>query len=174
MSARKSTAPAAAAAGSSFEPRLVHAYRRKPNLLPDPKTGQMMEVPVEVVFMGEKVKFASNEAGHIVGMVASKATYDRLVNEIPEAYIPYAGGDNLPAAPVLAAEHKVEQGKPAGQFVLESTGANGKPEFKVLDDLSDEEVRAFATEIGIEDEQLPSVLEGETLKRALFNLLQTA
>lgn len=165
--------PTAAAAKTAFEPKLVHAYRRQPHLMPDPRTGLMVEVPVEVVFMGEKVQFASNEAGHIVALVANEATYKRLVNEIPEAYIPYAAGDNVPVVRILPAEHQNEQ-KPQGEFVLTATGVDGKPEYKVLDAMSDDEVRSFAKELHFEDEALPPVLVGDTLKRALFNLLQTS
>jgi hypothetical protein len=101
--------------------------------------GELVEKDVEVVFDGEKVKFKSNDQGHIVGLVSNAATYNRLVNEIPEAYIPYAGGDNVP-------EKKVDTGpvKPDGAFVLES----GDGEYFVLDDKTDDELRAFAADAG--------------------------
>lgn len=151
-------------------PKLVHAYRRQPHMRHNDRTGLSEEIPVEVVFSGEKVKFRSNDAGHIVGEVHSKETYDRLVKEIPEAYIPYTGGENIPAQRVLADEHKNEE-KPEGQFVLTSKDAAGKPVYKVLDDLSDDQVRAFGKECGLEADALPEVLTGETLQRALYNLL---
>lgn len=167
----KTAAAPAAAAGAvagDFTPVVVHAYRRQPHIAPNAK-GEMVEHAVVVEFGGEKVKFLANEDGHVVGTVASKAMFDRLVKGIPEAYIVYAGGNNLPTGPVpgtLAAKEAVR--KPEGQFVL----SNGD-EFVVLDDMDDEDVRDFALDVaGLEPEQVPDVLQGESLKQAVFNLLQ--
>jgi hypothetical protein len=146
---------------AGFQPTLVHAYRRKPHMVPGPN-GVEVEQEVEVVFDGERVKFKSNAEGHVVGLVSKEPTFLRLTKEIPEAYIAYQGGENVPAAPPPAAPSK-----PAGVFVLQS----GDGEFKVLDDLSDEELRAFATEAGVEDDALPKVLVADDLRRAIYNLL---
>lgn len=163
--AAKSTAKAADAA--EFTPRLVHAYRRVPHMVPAPGGLGEVEKAVEVVFDGEKVVFKSNEAGHVVGLVNRASTFKRLTREIPEAYIEYAGGENVPAQ-IKPIESDAPI-KPDGEFVL----FNGT-EYVVLDDQSDEEVREFAAAAGIEDEALPEVLVGEALKQAVVNLLQTA
>jgi hypothetical protein len=143
---------------TGFQPTLVHAYRRQPHLNADGK-----EIDVPVVFDGEKVLFKSNAAGHIVGLVQNEATFKRLVKEIPEAYIEYAGGENIP-------EKKPETGPaaPLGEYVL----TNGT-ESKVLDDMTDVQLRDFAAQVGIEQEALPAVLTGDTLKKAIFNTLNT-
>lgn len=160
---------------SGFEPTLVHAYRRQPHMVVGPDGRTMVEQAVQVVFEGEKVEFKSNERGHIVGLVSKEATFKRLTREIPEAYIPYGGGDNVPApsARPLAAEHANEQ-RPDGEFVLESTDGEGKKQYKVLDGLGDAELREFGAECGLQPEQLPDVLTGETLARAIYQLLTTA
>lgn len=152
-----------AADAPAFSPKFVHAYRRVPHLVPGPGD-TMIEKAVEVVFDGEKVSFKSNEAGHVVGLVSKESVFRRLTREIPEAYIEYRGGDNVPE-PVKAAP--VPQAPP-GEFVL----SNGS-EFVVLDEMDDAEVRDFAAEAGIDGEQLPEVLEGDALKQAVVNLLKT-
>ncbi len=174
--APSASAPAAATTEAVTErpewPKLVHAYRRQPHLVHNPRTGLEEEKAVEVVFMGEKVLFRSNEAGHVVAEVKNEATYKRLTQEIPEAYIPYAGGENLPAAPIVNAEHRHEQkARPEGVFVLESADAKGEPIYKVLDGMSDDELRAFGKTVALTDEDLPDVLAGETLMRAIYNRL---
>jgi hypothetical protein len=139
------------------EPVVVHAYRRAPNLDAEGK-----EKDVEVQCYGEKIKFRSNAKGHIVGTVTTRSALDRLVKEIPEAYIVYADGDNVP-------ERTVEQfHKPVGEFVL----TNGKDSV-VLDGMNDADLREFAATAGIDAENLPDVLTGDTLKRAIFNTLKT-
>jgi hypothetical protein len=124
--------------------------------------GEGKELDVEVVFQGEKVKFRSNEAGHIVGTVTNEATFNRLVKEIPEAYIEYAGGDNVPEKRPEAAP------EPKGKWVL----TNGDTTV-ILDDMDDDARRAFALQAGIDAEALPAVLEGDTLATAIFNTLNT-
>jgi hypothetical protein len=176
--AAKAPAPSAAPADGLNDmaedrpewPKLVHAYRRLPHVVHNPRTGLDEERPVEVVFMGEKVKFMANPEGHIVGEVHTEATYNRLIKEIPEAYIPYRAGENVPEVRVLADEHKREE-KPDGQFVLTSTGGDGVKQYKVLDGMNDDELRAFAAECGLTEDQTPDVLEGEVLQRAIYNLL---
>lgn len=176
LTAPSASAPSAASTEAVTErpewPKMVHAYRRQPHLVHNPRTGLEEEKPVEVVFMGEKVLFRSNEAGHVVAEVKNPATYDRLTKEIPEAYIPYAGGENLPTAPIVNAEHRHEKKeKPEGVFVLESANAAGEPIYKVLDGMSDDELRAFGKTVGLGEEDLPDVLSGETLMRAIYNRL---
>lgn len=149
------TAPRAARTDKAFESKTVHAYRRLPHTNVEGK-----ELDVEVVAAGEKIKFRSNENGHIVGLVTTPAAFERLVKEIPEAYIEYTGEMPERRAPL-------EPQRPQGQFVL----VNGEQSL-VLDEMSDEEVREFATgTAGLDAEQLPEVLTGETLKRAVHNLL---
>jgi hypothetical protein len=74
-----------------------------------------------------------------------------------------AGGENIP-------EKKPETGPaaPLGEYVL----TNGT-ESKVLDDMTDVQLRDFAAQVGIEQEALPAVLTGDTLKKAIFNTLNT-
>lgn len=149
------TATPASRAAKAFEAKIVHAYRRLPHLVGEPGK----EVPVEVVAAGERIKFHSNDKGHIVATVTTPEAFARLVKEIPEAYIEYTGETPekyIPPAP----------DRPVGNFVL----TNGK-ESKVLDTMTDEELRAFALSAGVEAEALPEVLEGETLQRAIYNLL---
>lgn len=144
----------------AFEPRIVHAYRREPHMVrgADDKTA---EKDVEVVCQGERVKFRSNEAGHIVGTVTTEAAFKRLVGEIPEAYIEYQGGENIPERRI---EAKPEV--PDGDFVL----TNGK-ESVVLDGMDDEQLRAFAQANAINE--LHESLTGDTLRRAIYNTLTT-
>lgn len=139
-----------------FAPTIVHAYRRLPHFDANGK-----ELPVVVNFGAEKVLFASNDAGHIVATVQNEDTFNRLTKEIPEAYIVYAGGENVP-------EKRLEPAptKPEGKFVL----TNGTDKM-VLDDLDDIALREFAAGAGLEEEQLPGVLTGDTLKQAIYNLL---
>lgn len=144
---------------------IVHAYRRVPHMVPGPN-GVDVEKAVEVVACGEKIAFKSNEQGHIVGEVKTGEALHRLVKEIPEAYIVYAGGDNVPEKPAPGAGDIVT--KPEGAFVLES-GDGADKQYKVLDDLSDEALRAFAGEAGLED--FPEAVKGEDLRRAIFNQL---
>jgi hypothetical protein len=170
--AKNAANPASARAGTAVLPEgsvgtLVHAYRRQPHMKDD-GTGKLTEQDVEVVCYGEKIKFRSNAEGHIVGLVRSEDALHRLVKEIPEAYIVYAGGDNVPEAPVT----DVGTARPDGDFVLEKNTTTGK-EFVKLDDMSDEELRDLADEAGLEDEQLPDALTGEALKRTIYNLLST-
>jgi hypothetical protein len=58
--------------------------------------------------------------------------------------------------------------KPVGEFVL----TNGKDSV-VLDGMNDADLREFAATAGIDAENLPDVLTGDTLKRAIFNTLKT-
>lgn len=154
-------------AAGGFQPTLVHAYRRKPHLELNTRTGLDEEKPVVVEFKGEKAVFQTNEQDHIVALVSSQALFDRLTKEIPEAYIPYDGGDNVPTERVLGAEHQGES-VPDGKYVLR----NGD-EFVVLDDMSDDDVRVFAIDTaGIESDALPAALAGDTLKLAVFNQLK--
>lgn len=141
----------------TFKPRTVHAYRRLPHMAGEPPK----EKDVEVVACGEKIMFHSNDKGHVVAEVKTAEAFDRLVKGIPEAYMEYTGETPERKAPA-------EPQKPVGQFVL----TNGK-DTMVLDPLTDEEVRGFAKEAGLEDEQLPEILTGDTLKQAVFNLLST-
>jgi hypothetical protein len=152
----------------AFKPTVVHAYRRQPHLEFNPRTNLHEEKGVEVEFKGEKALFKSNDAGHVVAEIKTEALFKRLVDDIPEAYIAYQGGENLPTERVLASEHKQEV-KPKGAYVLQ----NGD-EYVVLDTMDDEAVRDFATDTaGIEPEALPAVLTGEALKKAVFNQLKT-
>lgn len=147
-------------ARKEFEPTLVHAYRRLPYMLPDKQTGLEKEHPVKITAAGETVEFKSNDAGHIVGLVKTKALFDRLTKEIAEAYIPYKGGDNVP-------ERKVEDvapKKPQGDFVLE----NSSGQFVVLDTMEEAELRKFVQDNGAEP--LPEGLDIDVLRRAVFNL----
>lgn len=153
-------APAASRAKKEFEPQLVHAYRRAPYMLPDKQTGLEKEHPVEVAFGGEKVKFMSNEAGHIVGLVRTKALFDRLTKEIAEAYIPYKGGDNVPERK----PEPVANQKPQGDFVLQ----NSNGDFVVLDTMEEADLRKFVQDNGAEP--LPEGLDIDVLRRAVFNL----
>lgn len=169
MNTKTRTPVAQAAAGIASAPEaaegvLVHAYRRSP-WMTDDGTGKLTEKDVEVVCHGEKVRFRSNEAGHIVGLVRTPAALNRLVKEIPEAYIVYQGGENVPEA-------KKDTGpvRPEGAFILESNTTEGV-KYAVLDEMDDDALRAFAKEAGIEDEQVPEVLKGDNLRRAIYNLL---
>ena len=156
---KSKTATATAAEGV-----LVHAYRRVPHMVSD-GAGRKVERDVEVVCCGEKIKFRSNEEGHVVGLVRTPEALHRLVKEIPEAYIVYKGGANVP-------EKTVEAGpvRPVGAFVLESAGQDG-PIYVVLDTMEDAALREFAIDAGIEAEELPEALTGEDLRRAIYNLL---
>lgn len=148
------------------EGRMVHAYRRQAHMVI--KDGKEVEAGVEVICAGERITFHSNEAGHVVAEVRTPEAYDRLTKEIPEAYIPYAGGDNVPDR-MTASEEDEANRKIVGKWVL----VNGDRSV-TLDDMTDAEVREFAAEVGLEDEQLPDVLSGDTLKLAVFNLLTGA
>jgi hypothetical protein len=143
--------------------RLVHAYRRLPHMVM--KNDKEVEVPVEVVCCGERIHFKSNDAGHIVAEVRTPEAYDRLTKEIPEAYIPYAGGENIPERKSADDQDRNAQ-VVTGKFVLVAGN-----ESMVLDTLNDKQVREFAAENGLEEEQLPDVLTGDTLKQAVYNLL---
>lgn len=153
------------ASKASEFPKTVHAYRRLAHFEMD-GTGKMVEKDVEVVCCGEKIKFRANDKGHIVGVVQGPDAFNRLVKEIPEAYIEYRDGDNIPekADPNKAPE------EPEGKYVLKNGGTG---ETKILDDDSDEEVREFATSVGIEAEALPAALVGDDLKQAVVNLLKS-
>jgi hypothetical protein len=139
-----------------FGPKIVHAYRREPHRNADGK-----ELPVEVIAAGEKIKFHSNEAGHIVGTVLTQGAYERLTKEIPEAYIPYQDGENIPERRAPAED----DGKPAGKWVL----SNGKA-FVVLDTMSDAEVRDFAKAADLD---IHASLDGDALRQSVFNMCQT-
>jgi hypothetical protein len=158
MTKNKQAAAAPTAPAPAGYSKIVHAYRRLPYMVGEPAKEQ----PVEVQCASEKILFKSNEAGHIVGTVTTPAAFQRLTEEIPEAYIEYAGGENIPA------RKTDEPVAPVGEFIL----TNGT-EVKVLDDLTDDELRAFAATAGLGNEQLPDVLTGDTLKKAIFNLLKT-
>ncbi len=157
-----SQAPAAAPrerVKKEFEPQMVHAYRRTPYMLPDKVTGLEKEHAVPVTFMGETVKFMSNDEGHVVGLVKTKALFDRLTKEIAEAYIPYKNGENVP-------ERKVEEPankKPQGDFVLQ----NSDGQFVVLDTMEEADLRKFVRDNG--GEELPE-LELPVLRQAVFNI----
>lgn len=140
----------------TFTPVLVHAYRREPHLNADKK-----EVEVVVQTQGETIKFHSNAAGHVVGLVHTQAAFDRLTKEIPEAYIEYKAGENIPERAVDA------KPEPEGKFVL----VNGANKI-ILDDLADEVLRDFAKSNGITD--LHPDLCGEALQQAIYNVFQTA
>lgn len=160
MAAAETTAKPRARKEVAFEPHIVHAYRRAPYMVSDNKGG-LVEKDVEVVCHGEKIKFRSNEAGHIVGTVTSEPAYKRLVGEIPEAYIEYQGGENIPEARVEPAPEV-----PAGDFVL----TNGKDSV-VLDGMDDNELRAFALANGVDE--IHDSLSGDVLRRAIYNRLTT-
>lgn len=146
-----------AAKKPSFEPKIVHAYRRGAHTDLEGK-----EHEVIVACNGETIKFRTNASGHVVGKVTTKAAFDRLTKEIPEAYIEYKGGENVPTERVVAPADK----EPDGQFILVN-GANKL----VLDDLSDDELREFAEKNALE---VHPDLTGEALMRAIFNQCQTA
>lgn len=148
----------ATAARKTNTERIVHAYRRIPHLVGEPP----VEKAVEVIACGEKILFKSNDEGHVVATVKSSEAYDRLVKEIPEAYIEYQGGTNIPER-----KSDIPQ-RPVGAYVL-----TNDEETVVLDDMTDEELRQFAAKVGIEAEALPDVLKGDTLKLAIFNTLNT-
>lgn len=139
-----------------FDPKIVHAYRREPYLDPENK-----ERPVEVIAAGEKIKFHSNAAGHIVGTVLTQAAYERLVKEIPEAYIDYAEGQNVPAKRTAADD----EARPEGKWVM----SNGK-DFVVLDTMSDAQVREFAEAADLD---IHASLTGDALRQSVFNQCQT-
>ena len=135
--------------------RVVHAYRREPMMVGD------KEVPVPVEVDGEKALFRSNEEGHVVATVTSEAMYNRLVKGIPEAYVVYQDGKNIPErVKPGAAEPEV------GKFVL----LNGDNKM-VLDDLNDEQLREFAK---ANDVQVHESIEGDDLRQAIFNRFQTS
>jgi hypothetical protein len=160
---------AASAAGSTDqapEGTWVHAYRRLPHMVIGPGGVGEVEKAVEVVACGEKIKFKSNEEGHIVGLVMTKEALHRLVVEIPEAYIVYKNGDNVPEKPAPGSEDIPK--RPAGTFVLES-GEGQDKEYLVLDTLDDTELRAFAKDTGLEP--FPDSVTGDNLRRAIFNML---
>jgi hypothetical protein len=143
--------------------KFVHAYRRERNMVM--RNEKLVEEPVEVILFGERIRFQANEHGHIVAEVRTPDAYDRLVKEIPEAYIPYEGGQNVPdklTADELDAKNQVPQGK----YVL-TNGAKSV----VLDKMPDAKVREFAKAAGLTDDQLPDVLTGETLQLAVYNLI---
>lgn len=154
--------PATSRKPKGFEPRIVHAYRREPHMVLNLATGQSVERDVEVVCCGERVKFRANDMGHVVATVTTQEAYKRLVEEIPEAYIEYQGGENIP-------EKRVEPAPevPLGDFVL----TNGKQSV-VLDHLEDEQLRDFARVNGFAD-QLHDSLTGDTLRRAIYNIATT-
>lgn len=151
------------AASKSFS-KIVHAYRRTPEQLvhPGPNNTEVKK-HVEVHIFGQKVKFLDNEAGHVVATVTDPEVFDHLTKTIPEAYVEYRDGDNVPER---TSEVSAKANKPAGKFVL----TNGS-ETKVLDAMSDAELREFAKAAGIEDEALPNILSGDTLRGAIFNTL---
>lgn len=138
-----------------FGPKIVHAYRREPHRNADGK-----ELPVEVVAAGEKIKFHSNAAGHIVATVLTQAAFERLVKEIPEAYIEYQDGENVPERAQPA-----DDDKPEGKWVM----SNGK-EFVVLDTMSDAQVREFAEAADLD---IHASLTGDALRQSVFNQCQT-
>jgi hypothetical protein len=160
MAAAEATAKPRTRKSDAFEARIVHAYRREPYLVRG-ADDKHTEKDVEVVCCGERVKFRSNEAGHIVATVTTEAAFKRLVNEIPEAYIEYDGGENIPEKKI---EAKPEE--PKGAFVL----SNGE-KFIVLDGMDDEALRAFAKTNALDD--FPEILTGDTLRRAIYNTLTT-
>jgi hypothetical protein len=149
MATTASTAPA-----KGFS-KIVHAYRRLPHMVGDPPK----EKAVEVVCCGHKAQFHSNDKGHVVAEVTSREAFDHLTRNIPEAYMEYTGETPEIKAPEQPAG-------PVGTFVL----TNGSESY-VLDDKADDELRAFAKQAGLEDEQLPAVLTGDTLRMAIYNLL---
>lgn len=166
-SVKTPTAAAAAKAGDTLV--LVHAYRRKPHMVLAKDGVGHVEGDVEVDVPGVgKAKFRSNDDGHIIGECPS-ALAAHLTSKIPEAYIVYDGGENVPVGLIpgtLAA--KEAQAKPEGKFVL----SNGE-DFVVLDGMDDAEVREFALDVAkLEPDAVPDVLKGDSLKQAVFNLLQ--
>lgn len=159
-------APAAAKAqpakSGGFKPRLVHAYRREAHFALN-KKGENVEHPVEVdvgpAHGGEKIKFMANDEGHVVGTVTTQAAFDRLTKGIPEAYIAYAGGDNVPDKGTNFAPQVT------GKFVL----TNGDKTL-VLDDLNDENLKEFAKQ---NDVEVHPDLVGDDLRQAIYNRFQT-
>lgn len=152
-----------------FKPTVVHAFRRLPHMQDDGR-GNMVEqaVLVEIPHEGKtlRAKFKSNEEGHVVATIDHEVLFKRLVEGIPEAYIPYQGGDNVPAIPAAGDGDKPAK-RPDGAFVLQSSDGT----FMVLDDMADADLRTFAKDADIEAEALPEALTGDTLRRAIFNLL---
>ena len=160
-------ATAAARSSKEFTPCLVHAYRRLPHTRVDKTTGLEKEVPVEVVFNGEKVYFISNERGHIVGLVKTWETFNRLTKEIPEAYIPYAGGENIPerkSADDLDRANQVV----VGTYVLKDSESG---DVLVLDVKDDAWLRAFLESNDVTD--IHESLSGDTLRQAVVNRFKT-
>lgn len=149
------TAPPPAPADGTFS-KVVHAYRRTANMVGDPPK----EIAVEVEFGGHRTKFHSNEHGHVVGTVTDESVFKRLVKGIPEAYIEYDGGENLPARVKPGLEEPE-----VGKFVL----VNGDNKMR-LDDLNDEELQEFAKANGL---VVHESLSGDDLRQAIFNSFQT-
>lgn len=161
MGTKSVTKAAAAAIAGTW----VHAYRREADMVLGPN-GQTTERHVEVVACGEKIKFKSNEEGHVIGLVRTAEALHRLVKEIPEAYIVYQNGDNVPekTGTVIAPGPQ----RPEGDFILES-GEGDDKQYMVLDDLDDAALRTFAADAGLE--AFPEALVGDDLRRAIFNQL---
>lgn len=145
----KSTPKAAAGA------RVVHAYRREPIFDEKGK-----EQPVEVSAHGETIKFTANAEGHVVATVKSEELFKHLTKNIPEAYIEYKDGKNVPERVKPGQEEPV-----VGKFVLR----NGDQTL-TLDDLDDAALKAFAESNAL---QLHESLEGDDLRQAIFNRFQT-
>jgi len=138
-----------------FKPTLVHAYRREPY-----KDMEGKEKPVEVVAQGEKVAFASNSKGHIVGLVTTKALYDHLIKNIPEGYIPYMDGENIPERGTFD-----EPAKTTGKYVL----TNGKKQL-ILDDMSEDDLKEFAE---ANELNIHASVAGDDLRQAIVNHFKT-
>lgn len=169
-SVRAVAATSVAAAAAATAGTLVHAYRRVPHMVASPTGIGEIERHVEVkTRCGEKIKFLSNDEGHVVGLVKTESALRQLLDEIPEAYILYEGGENVPELPAPGSLDKVSK-RPEGDFVLEQ-GEGDEVQYTVLDPMSDEELRAFGASADIEAEAMPEALKGPTLRRAIYNLL---